>query len=66
MTLKHGIQLLGLQHNKICSNGDPGLTLTFFMQGQICSLMLFVWESAQTLDFIETIEVSEVKVRTNS
>ena len=37
-----------------------------FMQDQICSLMLFVWENAQTLDFIETIEVSEVKVRTNS
>ena len=33
-----------------------GLILIFFMQGQICFLVLSVWETARTLHFIEILE----------
>ena len=41
LALGLGMQHQGLWPNKICSNDDLELTLTFFLlQGQICCLML--------------------------
>ena len=40
MTSRLGMQHLGHGPNKVCSNDDFGLTLTFLEQGQIRFLML--------------------------
>ena len=40
MPLKLGMQHWVLEYYQICSNDDPGLTLTYLWQGQIWSLML--------------------------
>ena len=40
MPLKLGMQHRVLEYYQICSNDDPGLTLTYLWQGQIWSLML--------------------------
>ena len=40
VTLGRGMQHRGLGPNKICSNHDLGLTITFLRQGQIYFLML--------------------------
>ena len=40
MTLGLGMQHRGHGPNKVCSNDDLGLTLTFLRQGQICFLIL--------------------------
>ena len=40
MTLGLGMQHWGLGPNKVFSNDDLGLALTFLRQGQICFLML--------------------------
>ena len=59
VTLKLGIQYLGLKPYKLCLNEDPLVTLTFFMQGQICPpCVFFYWETAKIIAFIETIYIS--------
>ena len=40
MTLKLGKQHGVLEYYQVCSNDDSGLTLTYFMAGQIWSSML--------------------------
>ena len=62
MTLKLGMQHRVLEHYQIYSNDDPGLTLTYFTQGQIWSPYAFVWEKGKTMDISETIVVYDVKV----
>ena len=51
---------------KVCSNDDLGLTLTFFTASSTLLRNAFIWGSAKILDFIETIEVYELKVGPNS
>ena len=46
------------------SNDDPGLTLTYFMARSALLPKAFLWENAIVLDFIETIEVYELKAGT--
>ena len=59
--MKLDMQHLGLCPYKVYSNDDPGLTLTFFTVRSNMLPNAFVWENAYTLDFIETIEVYELK-----
>ena len=40
MALKLGMQHWVLKYYQVCSNNDPVLALTYFMQGQIWSLTL--------------------------
>ena len=41
--LKLGLQHQVVEYYQVCSNDDPGLNLTYFMEGQIWSLMFFVF-----------------------
>ena len=60
ITFKLGIQHQGLGPYRICSNDDPGLTLTYFTAR---STLL---HDVEILGFIETIDNNELKVGTNS
>ena len=66
VTFEHGIQHQGLEPIKFCSNDDPGLTLTYFTARLTLLPISFLWEYSLILVFIETIEVFELKVGTNS
>ena len=45
-----------MQH-RVCSNDDPGLTLTYFTARSNLVPYAFVWEKGKTTDFSETIIV---------
>ena len=62
MTLKVFMQHLVLKYYQICSNDDPGLTLTYFMARSNSVAYAFVWEKVKTMDFSETIIVYDIKV----
>ena len=66
MTLKLGMQHRMLEYYKICSNDDPGFTLTYVTTRSNLVPYAFVWEKGQTMDFSETIVVYDVKVGTCS
>ena len=57
MTLKLGMQHWVLGYYQICSNEDPGLTLTYFMARSNVVPYAFVWEKGKTVDISETIVV---------
>ena len=59
MTLKLGRQHWMLEYYHVCSNGEPGLTLTHFTAR---SNYAFVWEKSKTIHFSETIVVYDLKV----
>ena len=61
-----GIQHQGLGPYRVCWNDDPGLTLTCLTTRSFYSLMLLYEKIAKLLYFLETIEVFEMKVVTNS
>ena len=48
----------------ICSNDDPGLTVTYFMARSNLVPYAFVWEKGKTMDFSETV-VYDLKLATN-
>ena len=62
MNLKLGMQHQVLEYYQVCSNDDPGLTLTYFTARSNLVLYVFVWEKGKTMDFSETIVVCDVKV----
>ena len=62
MTLKVGIQHWVLKYYQICSNDDPGLTLTYFVAMSNVVPYAFVWEKGNTMDISETIVVCYFKV----
>ena len=64
MTLKLGRQHRVLEYYQVCSNDDPGLTLTYFMVRSNLVPYAFVWEKRKTMEFSETIVVYDVKVGT--
>ena len=66
MTLKLGMQHRMLEYYKICSNDDPGFTLTYVTTRSNLVPYAFVWEKGQTMDFSEIIVVYDVKVGTCS
>ena len=56
------IQQWVLEYYKTDSNDDPGLTLTYFTEGQIWSLMLLYGKKVKRWNFSETIAVYDIKV----
>ena len=62
MTLKAGMQHQVLEYYKVCSNDDPGLTLTYFTARSNLVPYAFVWEKGKIMDFSETVVVYDIKV----
>ena len=62
MTMKVDMQQRVLEYYQICSNDDPGLTMTYFMARSKFVPYAFVWEEGKTMDFSETIVVYNIKV----
>ena len=62
MILKLGMHHRVLKYYQVCSNDDPGLTLTYFTARSNLVPYAFVWEKGKTMDFSETIVVCDVKV----
>ena len=65
MTLKLGMQHQVLKYYQVCSNDDPGLTMTYFKARSILVLCAFEWEKGNTVDFSETIVVYDLKLATD-
>ena len=61
MTLKHW----AFEYYQVCSNDDPGLTLTYFMTRSNLVPYAFVWAKGETMDFSETIVVYDLKLATD-
>ena len=64
MTLKLGMQHWVLEYYQICSNDDPGLTLTYFTARSNLVPYAFVWEKGKTMEFSETV-VCDLKLATD-
>ena len=62
MTLNVGMQHGYSSTAKICSNDDPGLTLTYFTARSNFVPYAFVWEKGKQMDFSEIILVYDIKV----
>ena len=45
----------------VCSNNDPGVTLTYFTTRSNLVTYVFLWEKVKTVDFYETIAASDFK-----
>ena len=54
-----------LQCYQVCSNDDPGLTLTFFTARSNLALYAFVCEKGKTMDFSETTVAYDLKLATD-
>ena len=65
MTLKLGLQNQVLEYYQVCSNDDPGLTLTDFTARPNLVPYAFVWEKGKTMDISETIVIYELKLATD-
>ena len=62
MTLKICMQHWVLEYYQVCSNDNPGLTLTYFTARSNLDPYAFVWEKVKTTNFSETIVVYDIKV----
>ena len=62
MILEVGMQHRVLEHYQICSNDDPGLTLTYFTATSYLVSYAFVWAKGKIMDFSEIIVVYDVRV----
>ena len=62
MTLKVGMQHWVLKYYQVCSNDDLDLTLTYFTARSNLDPYDFVWEKGKTMNFSESIVVSDIKV----
>ena len=62
MTVKIDMQHQVLEYYQICSNDDPGLTLTYFMARSNIVPYAFVGEESKTMDFSETFVIYDIKV----
>ena len=60
--MKLGMYHRGLQPIIVCSNDDPGVTLTYFTAWSNLITEAFLKEKVKTLDFSETIAASDLKV----
>ena len=65
MTLNLGMHHRVLEYYQICSNDDPGLTLTYFTARSNLVPYAFVWEKGKTVDFSEIIVVYDLKLATD-
>ena len=59
--MHHGV----LEYYQVCSNDDPGLTLTYFKARPDLVPYAFLWEKGKTMDFSETIVVCDLKLATD-
>ena len=57
MTLKVGMKHRLLEYYQVCSNDDPGLTLTYLRQVKFGPLCFCMGKKVKTIDFSETIVV---------
>ena len=57
-----GMYHRGLQPITVCSNDDPGVTLTYFTARSNFVIRAFLWEKVKTVDFSETIAASDLKL----
>ena len=62
MTLKLGMQHWVLDYYQVCSNDDPGLTLTYFTTRSNLVPYAFVWQKGKRTDFSGTVIVYNIKV----
>ena len=60
ISTKLGMEHLGLQPIIVCSNDDPGVTLTYFM-ARSNLVTGFSMGKVKTVDFSETIAASDLK-----
>ena len=60
--MKLGMLHPGFQPIIVCSNDDPGVTLTYFTAKTNLVTKVFLWEKVKTVDFSETIAASDLKV----
>ena len=65
MTLKLGMQYRVLEYYQVCSNDDPGLTLTCFTARSNLVCYAFVWEKGKRMDFSEIIAIYDLKLATD-
>ena len=65
MILTLGMQYLVLAYYHVCSNDDPGLTLTYFTARSNLVSYAFLWEKGKIKDFSETIVVYDLKQATD-
>ena len=65
MTLKLSMHYWVLEYYQVCSNDDPGLTLTYFKARSNLVPYAFVWEKGKTMDFSEIIVVYDLKLATD-
>ena len=65
MTLNFGMHHWVLEYYQVCSNDDPGLTLTYFTARLNLVPYAFVWEKGKTVFFSETIVVYDLKMATD-
>ena len=64
-TLKLGMHHRVLKYYQVCSNDEPGLTLTYFTARSNLVPYAFVWEKGKTMDFSETSVVYDLKLATD-
>ena len=62
MTLKLGKQYWMHEYYQVCSNDDPGLTLTYFTRRSNLVPYAFLWDKGKVMNISETIVVYDVKV----
>ena len=62
MILKLGMQHRVPEYYQVCSNDDPGLTLTNFKVRSNSVPYAFVWEKVKRMDVSGTIIVYDIKV----
>ena len=65
MTLKLSIQHRVQEYNQVCSNDDPGLTLTYFTTRSNLVSYAFLWEKDKTMDFSKSIVVYDLQPATD-
>ena len=61
MTLKVGMYHWVLKYYQVCSNDDPGLTLTFFTARSNLVPYAFEWDKGKTMFSAEIIVVCDIK-----
>ena len=65
MTLKLSMQHRVLEYYQVCSNADPGLTMTYFTARSNLVPCAFVQEKGKTMNFSETVVVYDLKLATD-
>ena len=66
ISTKLGMLHWGLQPIIVCSNDDPGVTLTYLTARSNLVTTAFLWEKEKTVDFSEIIAASDLKVSRSS